>query len=350
MGEIHIMAHNIYGNRIAVREPAWHKLGTIFGDQKPTATEAMGMADMLFDVKKYPNYFKKEDGSFQESIGYAIVREPTNTDNTHEPLATVGEQYTPIQARDLGKLLDPITAKFPVESAGALGKGEKIFLSLDASESTIAGEDHHLYWLVTDSRDGTSGLTIAFTPVRVVCQNTLVTGLRSAKVSVSLRHTKSIKDDATFYIDILKRTQESVVEKMNSLTSVKLQESEINQIMDTAYPKARQSNRFKLSDGIIPDDVPKNVYVDILKDRNNQHEEWEKRQLRIDKIKADAMQRLEIFNQEFGHLANTPWAVYNAIVESEDYRNGSSTSSTAIFGTRAKTKERAFSKALDYVR
>ena len=82
-------------------------------------------------------------------------------------------------------MLDPISEKFPVETVGAIGQGEKIFVSLDAGGSKIAGEDHELYWLITDHRDGTGAMTMAFTPVRVVCQITLITGLRNSKVSVN---------------------------------------------------------------------------------------------------------------------------------------------------------------------
>ena len=185
------MAHNLYDERFVTRRPAWHKLGKVFGeDAKLTATQAMEMADMMFGVEKHPQIVRLEDGTELETGSYAVVREPTSTDNKHEVLATVGKEWTPIQARDLGRMIAPKSESFPVESAGALGKGEKIFLSLDASESKIAGEDHHLYWLVTDARDGTSGLTIAFTPVRVVCQNTLITGLRSC-----LLYTSDAADD-----------------------------------------------------------------------------------------------------------------------------------------------------------
>ena len=65
---------------------------------------------------------------------------------------------------------------------------------------------------------------------------------------------------------------------------------------------------------------------------------------------------MDIFNQQFGHFANTPWAVYNSVVEAEDYRRGHNgnndapASSTALFGDRAKTKARAFSKALEYAK
>ena len=221
---------------------------------------------------------------------------------------------------------------------------------MDAGGSNIAGEDHELYWLVTDHRDGTGAMSIAFTPVRVVCQNTLITGLRSAKVSVNLKHNKSIQTDASFYLDIfnqMARTQENVVNAMNSMTKTRLKERQVQSVMTSAYPTASRPARLKLSANITADDVPSNVWKRILNDKKEQKEVWEKRQSRVDRVKDSAMERLDVFNQEFPKLADTPWAVYNAIVETEDYRRGHDKSGTALFGGRAEAKARAFNKALD---
>jgi len=345
------MTADLFGDRFAGRQPAWHRLGEVFPEgEKVTASEGMKKADILFGIDKEPTYTKSKDGTELETGQYAVVREPTHDDPEHRVLATVGKEWTCLQATELGKMLDPISEKFPVETVGAIGDGEKIFLSMDAGASTIAGEDHELYWLVTDHRDGTGAMSIAFTPVRVVCQNTLITGLRSAKVSVNLKHNKSIQTDASFYLDIfnqMARTQESVVSAMNSMTKSTLNARQVQSVMTSAYPTASQPTRLKLSANITADDVPSNVWNRILNDKKEQKEEWEKRQSRVDRVKDSAMERLDVFNQEYSHLANTPWAVYNAIVETEDYRRGHDKSGTALFGGRAEAKARAFNKALD---
>jgi hypothetical protein len=298
------------------------------------------------------------DGTELKTDSYAVVREPTTDDPEHRVLATVGKEWTAIQAKDLGKMLDPISEKFPVETAGAIGKGEKIFITLDAGEAQIAGEDHNLFWLVSDHRDGTGALSIAFTPVRVVCQNTLISGLRSSKVSVTLKHNKSIQDNTSFYLDIfsqMARTQESVVTAMNSLTKVVLEKKEVDQIVTAAYPNASKPNRLRLSDGVTNDDVPANVWLRILNDRKHHQEEYERRQARVTRIKENAYERIDVFNQDYSHFANTPWAIYNAIVETEDYRRGwdgekgKKPSGTAVFGQRAEAKAKAFNKALTFV-
>ena len=345
------MTADLFGDRFAGRQPAWHRLGKVFSEgEKVTASEGMRKADILFGIDKHPQIVKMEDGKELETGSYAVVREPTHDDPEHRVLATVGKEWTCLQASELGKMLDPISEQFPVETVGAIGNGEKIFLTMDAGASTIAGEDHELYWLVTDHRDGTGAMSIAFTPVRVVCQNTLITGLRSAKVSVNLKHNKSIQTDASFYLDIfnqMARTQENVVNAMNSMTKTRLKERQVQSVMTSAYPTASRPARLKLSANITADDVPSNVWKRILNDKKEQKEVWEKRQSRVDRVKDSAMERLDVFNQEFPKLADTPWAVYNAIVETEDYRRGHDKSGTALFGGRAEAKARAFNKALD---
>ena len=348
------MAATLFGDRfLGRREPAWHKLGDTFpADAKITASEAMARCNILFGIDKFPQVVKMPDGTELETKSYAVVREPTVDDPINRVLATVGKEWTAIQAKDLGKMLDPISEQFPVETAGSVGKGEKIFITLDAGESKIAGEDHKLFWLVSDHRDGTGALSIAFTPVRVVCQNTLVTGLRRSKVSVTLKHNKSIQADTSFYLDIfsqMARTQESVVTAMDSLTTVTLKKKQIDQIVEASYPTASKPSRLRLSDGVSSDDVPSTVWLKILNDRKHHQEEYEKRQARTDRIKENAYERIDIFNQESGQFANTPWAIYNAIVETEDYRRGWELSGTALFGQRAEAKARAFNKALTFV-
>ena len=349
------MASTLFGDRfLGRREPAWHRLGEVFpDDEKVSASEAMARADILFGIDKYPQVVKLPDGTEMETGAYAVVREPTHDDPQSRILGTVGNAWTALQAKDLGKMLDPISDKLPVETAGALGHGEKIFITLNAGDSSIAGEDHKLYWLVTDNRDGTGALSIAFTPVRVVCQNTLVTGMQSSKVSVNLQHTKSIQADTQFYLDIfnqMARTQETVVEALNSLTTVKIDNRQITSIIESAYPNAPRPTRLKLSDGLRPDDVPAHVWSRIVKDRKDQADEYEKRQSRVDRIRDSARELLGKFNEEFPHFANTPYASYQAIVETEDYRRGWEGSGTEVFGQRADAKARAFNKALLYVR
>ena len=120
------MPATLFGERfLGRREPAWHRLGEVFpADEKLTATDAMQRVDMMFNVDKHQQYIKMPDGTELPTKSYSVVREPTTDDPQHRVLGTVGKEWTALQASDLSKMLDPITVKCPVETAGAIGKGE----------------------------------------------------------------------------------------------------------------------------------------------------------------------------------------------------------------------------------
>ena len=235
------MPASIFGERFfGRRQPAWHRIGTVM-DTNATVSEAMQYVDVDFEIYTTPTYISLPDGTQIQTDHNAIMREPTTDDPQHRILSVVGGDWTPIQMRDLANFLDPISEKYPVETLGALGHGEKVFLTLDAGEAAIAGEHHKLYYLITDHRDGLGALTIAFTPVRVVCQNTLTTGLNQAKVSVSLSHNKMIKADTQWYTQIFNSmltSQDTVVAQMNQLAEFDLEAGEAEKILNSAYPKA----------------------------------------------------------------------------------------------------------------
>ena len=347
------MPASIFGERFfGRRQPAWHRIGTVM-DTDATVSEAMKYVDVDFEIYTTPTYISLPDGTQVTTDHNAIVREPTTDDPQHRILSVVGGDWTPIQMRDLANFLDPISEKYPVETLGALGHGEKIFLTLDAGEAAIAGEHHKLYYLITDHRDGLGALTIAFTPVRVVCQNTLTTGLNQAKVSVSLSHNKMIKADTQWYTQIFNSmlsSQDTVVAQMNQLAEFDLEDGEANKILNSAYPKASPPRRLSLSNGITEDDVPRETWLKILNDTKHLRDEYDKRVERVDKIRAGALERFHAFNDEYPRLANTPWAMWQAVVETEDYRRGHKDSATHIFGQRANTKARAFKTALECCR
>ena len=344
------MPASIFGERFyGRRTPAWHRIGTVM-DQDATVTEAMKYIDVDFEIFTTPVVAQMPDGTVVPTSNNAIVRDKTTDDNQYRVLSVVGGEWTPIQMRDLATYLDPISERFPVETIGALGHGEKVFITLDAGDSEIAGEHHKLYYLVTDHRDGTGALQIAFTPVRVVCQNTLTTGLSQAKVSVSLSHTRKIKADTQWYTNIFNSmltAQDAVINDLNMLASFRLDKGDLETVITSAYPTASPPNRLKLSNGITEDDVPRETWLTIHNDTKHLQDEYEKRQNRVMTLRDGAIQRFHAFNDQFTRLADTPYAVYQAIVETEDYRRGVNNSATAVFGQRADTKARAFKSALE---
>jgi len=349
------MPASIFGDRfLGRRKPAWHRIGQVF-DEPMSMSQAIRTAGVDFNIEKHPVVVQIDNGESIDLVptnNFAVVREPVKDDDKHRVLSIVGKEWTPIQAVDLGKMLDPITEKYPVETIGAIGHGEKIFMTLDAGSSKICGEDHDLYFLVTDHRDGMGALQIAFTPVRVVCQNTLTAGLANAKISVRLTHTRRIESDTEWYMGLfaqMSTAKDEAIAVMDTLSTTTIDEKDVERVLRSAYPDASQPRRLTLSKDITADDVPADVWRKLLGDKKELNEEYLKRVDRVKIIRNAAKERYDVFNDEFSNLARTPWAIWQAIVETEDYRKGHSESATALFGSRADAKARAFTTARQLV-
>src|SRR5262249_53947643 len=119
----------------------------------------------------------------------AVVRYDSQT-----CLAVVSDRYMPVQNTQAFGLLDAIVADggLRYHTAGALGQGEKVFLlaKLPGHLRVKTTDDVvEKYLLLSNSHDGSSALRVLFTPVRVVCQNTLSMALRQGNgQGVSIRH------------------------------------------------------------------------------------------------------------------------------------------------------------------
>ena len=82
------------------------------------------------------------------------------------------------------------------ETAGALGYGERIFITAKLPNYITVGRQDLIeqYLFLTTSHDGYGSITAAFTPVRIVCANSLHAALRSHSNAIKIRHTTGAKE------------------------------------------------------------------------------------------------------------------------------------------------------------
>lgn len=206
------MAHNLNYNEatgehsfFSVKEKAWHGLGKIV-DQYPTSAEAIAYAGLDYTVEKRPLFTDSlpndlslsGTGIFVPKIDvpnyFATVRNDNNA-----VLGVVGKDYEVVQNRNAFDFFDAIVGGgdgILYETAGALGKGERIFITAKLPGYIRVGRQDMIeqYLMLTTSHDGFGSITAAFTPVRVVCQNTLNAALRNNSNSFKIRHTASAND------------------------------------------------------------------------------------------------------------------------------------------------------------
>jgi phage/plasmid-like protein (TIGR03299 family) len=110
----------------------------------------------------------------------------------------VGNDYAIVQNVEAFSFFDSIVGGDGIqyETAGSLGKGERIFITAKLPHYIKVGREDLIeqYLFLTTSHDGCGSITAAFTPVRIVCNNTLNAALKNHGNAIKIRHTTNAKD------------------------------------------------------------------------------------------------------------------------------------------------------------
>ncbi|MFC0513100.1 DUF932 domain-containing protein [Mucilaginibacter angelicae] len=204
------MAHNLNFNQknndysfFSVKERAWHGLGKIV-ERYPTSAEAIRYAGLDYLVEKRPLFTYDTDNHYGDTDPIIPeIRVPnyfaTVRTDTEDVLGVVGKDYEIVQNVNAFEFFDAIVDGgdgILYETAGALGQGERIFITAKLPDYIRVGKDDLIeqYLFLTTSHNGFGSITAAFTPVRVVCNNTLNAALSSHSNAVKIRHTSSAND------------------------------------------------------------------------------------------------------------------------------------------------------------
>ena len=169
----------------SVRETPWHGLGRIVMDA-PASREALELAGLDWQVESRNIY----SGTGDMIPGYrANVR---STDDA--VLGVVSDRYRIVQNEEAFQFTDDLLGEgVTYETAGSLQGGKKVWmLARLPRKYLIAGDQVEPYLVIFNSHDGSSGVKVAMTPIRVVCQNTLNLALNTAKRSWTARHTENV--------------------------------------------------------------------------------------------------------------------------------------------------------------
>lgn len=183
------MAHNLNENRMAYYGARpWHGLGVEL-KHPATAREAIEAAQLDYAVALQPIYLKN---NVLIDNAEATVRVDTN-----KALGIVSKRYRIVQNVEAFNFFDTVVGEGQAiyHTAGALGQGERIWILAKLPKNIILAREDIVekYLCLTNSHDGLSALKVYFTPVRVVCQNTLIASMQDSRDGVSIRHMGNIK-------------------------------------------------------------------------------------------------------------------------------------------------------------
>lgn len=230
------MSHNINihlltgkASAFFVKQPAWHGLGEVVADAL-TSEEAIIKAQMDYEVATTPvKYLLPGDNDHL----FMTSRQITYRTDTKEVFEVVSDDYHIIQNRRAFKFFDAVVGKKEAifQTAGVLGKGETIFITAKLPSKIVVGRDDVIdkYLLLAMSHNGKSAINVMFTPIRVVCNNTLTAALEG-KDKLSIRHSAKAEEQlkqAHALLDIIAKESDSLQTILNEMVKVYMSDEEV---------------------------------------------------------------------------------------------------------------------------
>ncbi len=214
----------------------WHREGKAL-ENAVTAAEMYEASGLDWAVVKQPLYTYGVGAASSSLIAVndrvAMLRASDNA-----VLGTVGATYQPIQNEEMFEFAEALmktgeTVLF--ETAGSLNGGRTVFAEAIVPERGISidGDPQGQimpYLIVNTGHDGLRAFQATFTPVRVVCSNTLAMALSGAKSLYTIRHTVNSGDriaDAkkalrlnVEYLDEVKTVSEALIKQKMSIAEI----------------------------------------------------------------------------------------------------------------------------------
>lgn len=277
-------------------KPAWHGLGVTVAGLMTAEDCLLKVPELASPITGEPVYaLNKDTGMYIPVPGYvANVRQ-----EDFKPLAIVGERYKILQNIEalsfLDDLVDSGEAKY--ESVISLKGGAKVALLIRLPRDVkIGNEDLSTYVLLSNSHDGSSSITLAATPIRVVCQNTLTAALSSAKRQFKVRHTSSLTgrlSEARTALGVVFNYMtefESVADQMLNTTFT---DDEFKKFLDDLLPVPEDEGRGKTIATNTQDVIRSIAYNNL-------------------RVEQDG-KSVEINLPDMEPIKNTKWWAYNAV-------------------------------------
>ena len=314
-----------------------------------TAEEVMIKAGLNWDVAKcelvakMPIHInnKESNGFIFGSNNYVDCPNAYATYRTdyNIPLGIVKNRYTPVQNMDAFTFFNNAIGKNRAiwQTAGFFGVGERVFVSAKLPKNILVnGDPVDNYLVFTTSHDGSSGVKILFTPIRVICENTLNAAIAGSNNYVSFRHTKSVHsniDIASEILGICDKQIEFLKEQYNIMSKIKIDDNKAQEVFAKVILTKDELFKIKQTGHTVNQIVMRNwkaindtelsmKKVNVLSEINNYY--------------------FEGIGQK--EILGTSWGVYNAITgyySNVDNSEGSKRMDSLLYGDKSNKIETA---------
>ena len=311
-------------NMFSVKERPWHKLGVVL-EKAPSISEGIKIAGLDWKVELQN---MTTEGGVNVSGKKAVVR----TD-IKQSLGVVSDAYKVLQNEDAFKFFEAFveSGNATLETAGSLFNGRKVFiLAKIAGDNLVVDEATNdvveKYILLANSHDGSQALSVGFTPIRVVCNNTLTMACETqASQLIRVHH----KGDVTSTLTEIQNTMDLINQQFIAT------EEQYKQLATKDVNKS---------------DIAKYVkQVFSVKSLETIISEYEKEQNEKEAIEAERKRLIarveEIFELEPVHNA---WTLYNSVNSYFNHDSGKSEQTrynSLWFGCNKRRDRKAFELA-----
>jgi len=258
-----------------------------------TSEEVIKLAGLDWQVLQSPIQYQTPSGIQTDADRVMNFRSDNNN-----PLGIVGSGYQVLQNSKMFNFLDSVvgSSEAMYVNAGSFKGGRKVYIQakLPGFIRFDDGEDvGEKYLTFISSHDGSLGNSVLFTPIRVICQNTMVRALKSQDHRTNIRHTLSMNVNL-----------EQAKAALNLVAGqVKLLEQLSRKLIDRKF-KDEQMTELLEKSGMIPAE--------------------EKKSGRANNIIAEVLERFHYGKgSEFKTSKGTAWGAYNAVSEYVDHFRGS---------------------------
>lgn len=304
-----------------VGQTPWHGLGKrVPADVSPE--QMLDAAGLNWDVEKVPMFYNTDTGPVLTK-SRALIR---STDK--KLLTVINDSWNPVQNREAFEFFnDFVTAgDMEMHTAGSLRDGKMVWAMAQIKESfeLFGGDKVEGFLLFSNPHEFGRSIDIRFTPVRVVCNNTLTMALEGhAKHAVKVNHRSQFDGDAV---------KETLGIAKDRLARYKEQAMFLGQ---KKYKKETIIEYFN------------RVFPSLTKD------ELKKQELTKAPISRQAEEAMAVLHVQPGarFAEGSWWQAFNTVTYMADHKLGRSQDSrltSSWYGLNRAKKEKALELAIEY--
>ena len=328
-------------------EVPWHGLG-VQVDSNLTPKEMLVEAGLDWSVSKREIFtYDNADPDKSEDLIMAPNHSLLVRDSDNTIFGPCGPKFIPTQNEDAFTFFKKFTdaGKMTMETAGSLKDGRQIWGLAKVDESfTLPGDDRVLgNLLVSVSHEWGKSNEIRFTPIRVVCNNTLSMALADrTQPHFKMPHTRA------FDADLIKTAEDALGLASNRMKEYKeaaeflctkkyTKDTVVSYIADLMQPKLAMQQK--------------------LLEQSKTEKTYLARATMLDEFQRAPSKVYEALEQQPGanlkSSSGTWWGAMNAVTFVVDHKWGHDRDAAmhnAWFGARASLKTKAMTTALDYAK